>query len=238
MPIYRIAKLNIQIEPLYEETLRRLQPFAAQGGAVDFDASVTHDDVTAYFDAHEDNCPPHMAEGALILTIICKTVLRDYDGCFFHSSCLMLDGEAYMFTALSGTGKSTHTRLWRQHFGDRVTMINDDKPLIRRIDGKFWVCSTPWMGKSEIGANLDVPIKAIYVLKRGAENSAERVSVSAVFPQLLEATLLPKDAENMHKLLNLFDGLFSQVPLFLLHCNQDEEAAVVACNAANPQKED
>jgi hypothetical protein len=93
------------------------------------------------------------------------------------------------------------------------------------------------MGKSEIGTNIDVPIKAIYVLKRGAENSAERVSVAGVFPQLLEATLLPKDADNMQKLLCLFDGLFSQVPLFLLRCNQDEEAAVVAFNAANPEKD-
>ena len=237
MPVYRIAKLNIKIEPLYPETEQRLQPFAAQSGAVDFDASVTHDDVAEYFATHEDNCPPHLAEGALILTNICKTVLRDYDGCFFHSSCLMMDGEAYMFTAQSGTGKSTHTRLWRKHFGDRVTMINDDKPIIRKIDGRFWVCSTPWMGKSEIGTNIDVPIKAIYVLKRGAENSAERVSVAGVFPQLLEATLLPKDADNMQKLLCLFDGLFSKVPLFLLRCNQDEEAAVVAFNAANPEKD-
>ena len=147
----------------------------------------------------------------------------------------MLDGEAYLFTALSGTGKSTHTALWRKRFGDRVTMINDDKPIIRNIDGKFWVCSTPWMGKSEIGTNIDVPIKAVYVLQRGEKNTAERVSTARVFKQLLEATLVPDTAENMQKLLELFDGLFSSVPLFLLSCNTDEEAAQVAYNAANKE---
>ena len=123
----------------------------------------------------------------------------------------------------------------KQRFGDRVTMINDDKPIIRNIDGKFWVCSTPWMGKSEIGTNIDVPIKAVYVLQRGEKNTAERVSTARVFKQLLEATLVPNTAENMQKLLELFDGLFSSVPLFLLSCNTDEEAAQVAYNAANKE---
>ena len=137
-----------------------------------------------------------------------------------------------MFTALSGTGKSTHTRNWRRLFGDRVTMINDDKPIIRKIDGKFYVCGTPWMGKSEIGCNRIAPVKAIYVLRRGDENHAEKVSPGTVLKELLEATLLPKTRENMGKLLNLFNDLFGSVDLFLLTCNKELDEAQAAYDAA------
>lgn len=237
MPVYKIAKLNVKTEPLYPQTAKRLEPFLTDSAEFDFDASAKVNEVEDYLDNQEQPCPAFLAEGAIILTNICRTVLSSYDGFFFHSSSLMMDGEAYLFTALSGTGKSTHTALWRKHFGGRVVMINDDKPVIRRIDGRFYVCSTPWMGKSEIGTNIDVPIKAVYVLTRAKENKAERIRTAAVFKQLLEATLLPGSPEDMSKLLELFDGLFSQVPLFLLSCNTDEEAAQVAYDAANKEKD-
>ncbi|MED9970314.1 MAG: hypothetical protein UFA98_09945 [Ruminococcus sp.] len=236
MPVYQIAKLNIKINPLYPETLKRLEPFLSRAKDFDFDATATEKEITDYIRENNYSFPPHLVEGSVILTKICRTVLSCYDGFFFHSSSLMLDGEAYVFTAASGTGKSTHTSLWRRHFGDRVVMINDDKPVIRCIDGRFWICSTPWMGKSEIGTNIDVPIRAVYVLQRGEKNSAVRVSTAKVFRQLLEATLVPGEAKNMSRLLELYDGLFSQVPLFLLSCNTEEEAAVTAYNAANKEQ--
>ena len=131
MPIYRIAKLNIQIDPLYSQTEKRLAPFLSQTADYDFDASASAEEVKSYIEEKEP-CPPYLAEGAIILTKICKTVLSDYSGMFFHSSSLMLDGEAYLFTALSGTGKSTHTALWRKRFGDRVLgMLNPVDGQIR-----------------------------------------------------------------------------------------------------------
>ncbi|MDO4883195.1 MAG: hypothetical protein Q3975_07570, partial [Oscillospiraceae bacterium] len=129
----------------------------------------------------------------------------------------------------------THTSYWRELFGDKVTMINDDKPIIRKIDGKFYVCSTPWMGKSNIGTNLNAPVKAVYVLKRGDENRAEQVSPAKVFRELLEATLLPDKRENTAKLLELYDGLFSQAKLVELYCKPEIEAAKTAYNAVNKE---
>ena len=232
MPIYRIAELNIKIEPKYKETVDCLEPYLTDSETFDFEVPIDPEKFASYVAKAPRPDMPAPNEGPYIYTYICRKVLREYDGFFFHSSCLALDGEGYVFTALSGTGKSTHTALWRKHFGDRVTMINDDKPIVRRIDGKYWVCSTPWMGKSEIGSNIDAPVKAVYVLQRAEKNSAVRVNVSTVFRQLFEATLVPREPENMQKLLALFDGLFSQAKLFLLKCNQDEEAAAVAYEAA------
>ena len=228
MPIYRIAELNIKLEPAYQETIDRLAPYLAEGEEYDFAVSPDRD-------AFEEFCArsgfpnsPGANEGPYLYTLICRKILSDYDGFFFHSSALEMDGEGYLFTALSGTGKSTHTRNWRKRFGDRVTMINDDKPIIRKINGRFYVCGTPWMGKSDIGCNRIAPIRAIYVLQSGEENRAEKISPGTVLKQLFEATLLPKNAENMGKLLGLFNDLFTQADLFRLTCNKDEESAEVA----------
>lgn len=232
MPIYKIAELNIKITPVCPQTEKRLLPYICDEQDFDFDASATQAEIDEYIKNSDASGIPHLAEDAIVLTKISHTVLESYDGCFFHSSCLELDGEGYMFTALSGTGKSTHTRRWREYFGDKVTMINDDKPLIRRIDGKYYVCGTPWMGKSDIGCNMISPIKAIYVLKRGEENRAELTSPGKVIRQLMEATLLPQNRENMINLLSLFDGLFKDAKLIELHCNTDIEAAKIAFDAA------
>ena len=231
MPIYRIADLNISISPIVKGTENRLKPYLSNSDTYDFEVSVSQGDIAKYKSECNTPCTDEAAESVLILTEICNRVLQDFNGIFFHSSSLMLDGEAYVFTAVSGTGKSTHTALWRKHFGERVTMINDDKPIIRMVDGQFFIYGTPWMGKSDIGNNVKAPIKAIYIIRRSNENYAKKVSAGQYFKDILEATVVPTDKETMHKLLSLFDMLFREVPLFLLNCNMDDEAVTTAYNA-------
>ena len=211
MAIYKIAEINILINPIYGYTKKQMEPFICGETDYEFDASATREEIERSVSRDETPVPPALHEGPIILTKICRRMLEDYDGLFFHSSSLCLNGEGYLFTALSGTGKSTHTSYWRELFGDKVTMINDDKPIIRKIDGKFYVCSTPWMGKSNIGTNLNVPVKAVYVL------------------------LLPDKRENTAKLLELYDGLFSQAKLVELYCKPEIEAAKTAYNAVNEE---
>ena len=232
MPIYNIADLNILINPLCEETKHRLLPYISTSKTFDFEVEISKNEVEVCSESL-NNCGLFSAESTLILTRICNRVLEKYSGFFFHSSCLMLDNEGYVFTALSGTGKSTHTALWRKLFRDRVTMINDDKPIIRKKDGAFYVYGTPWMGKSDIGNNVKAPVKAVYILRRGENNSAVRVRTGEVFKNILEATVVPTDRKNMEKLLELLDEFFSSVPLFLLTCNMDIEAAQVAYDAVH-----
>ena len=231
MPVYEIAKLKIRIEPVTPETARRIEPYRTESEDFDFDASVTAQEIDDYIAGSKTPCLPYLAEDALVLTNISRELLRSHNGCFFHSSALELDGEGYLFTALSGTGKSTHARNWRKVFGDRVTMINDDKPLIRKIGDEYYVCGTPWMGKSNIGSNRIAPIKAIFILKRGEENTASLTTPAKQIRQLMEATLFPRTKEDMVKLLVFFDDLFNHVRLAELYCNQDEDSARVAYEA-------
>ena len=236
MPIYRIAELNIRMEPKYRETIDRLAPYLTDSETADFTLKLDEEEFAAFCAKTDYPKRPDLSEGPYLYTHICKTILDQYDGFFFHSSALELDGEGYLFTARSGTGKSTHTANWRKVFGDRVVMINDDKPIIRKIGGRFYVCGTPWMGKSDIGCNRIAPIRAIYVLQRGETNRAEKISPGPVFKQLLEATLLPKTPESMARLLGLFNELFTSADLILLTCNKDADAARTAYEAADRER--
>ena len=87
--------------------------------------------------------------------------LTEYDVLLLHGSALCMDGEAVIFTAGSGTGKSTHSRMWRELFGDQVWMINDDKPLLRIGEESTLVFGSPWDGKQHLRRNASAPLKAI-----------------------------------------------------------------------------
>lgn len=102
--------------------------------------------------------------------------LVSHDVLLMHGSALCIDGEAVIFTAPSGTGKSTHSRLWREVFDDRVWMINDDKPLLNVTETGITVYGTPWDGKHRLSRNACAPLKAIVSLERGEENHIGPIS--------------------------------------------------------------
>jgi hypothetical protein len=140
----------------------------------------------------------------------------------------MVDGCAYLFTAPSGTGKSTHTRLWRELLGDKAVMVNDDKPIIRYIDGEFYVYGTPWNGKHHLDTNCRAKIKAICKIEQAKENRIEIISTSEMLMTILNQTIRPDNLEQMDKLLGLIDKMISKVGLYKLGCTISKEAAELA----------
>jgi len=150
-----------------------------------------------------------------------------------HGSVIAVDGQGYMFTALSGTGKSTHVRLWRQYFGDRAIMVNDDKPLVRISEQEVRVYGTPWDGKHHLSTNTSVPLKAVVVLCRGAENQIAPLSPQEAFPTLLQQSFRTEEPIVTIQAMQLLSLLSQHVGLYRLHCNMNPEAAVVAYNGMN-----
>lgn len=159
--------------------------------------------------------------------------LLDYDTILFHASALAMDGKGYLFTALSGTGKSTHSRLWREQFGDRVTMINDDKPFIHIGEDEARVYGSPWDGKHHLSTNTSVPIKAIVILTRDTTNHIERINADEAFPILYQQTQRFKEPEKLIKIMDLLKLLTDRVELYRLGCNMDPEAAIVSYEGMN-----
>ena len=157
--------------------------------------------------------------------------MPDYDTILMHGSCISVDGSAYLFTAKSGTGKSTHTKLWRELLGSRAVMVNDDKPLIRITRDGVIVYGTPWNGKHRLGENIAVPLKAICILKRAEENTIYPISAIEAYPMLLQQVYRPLDAAAMQKTLKLIDGMTQHVSFWELGCNMSLEAAQTAYQA-------
>ncbi len=156
------------------------------------------------------------------------TALLGVNTVLFHCSCIAIDGEGICFTAPCGTGKSTHTNLWKEQFKGRVTYINDDKPFIRISDNKAVAYGSPWNGEHHLGSNASCTLKAICILKRDNTNHIERISAEEAYPTLLEQIYRPRDKGNLRKTLELADRLFDLVNLYSLGCTMDPEAATVA----------
>lgn len=150
--------------------------------------------------------------------------LLHYDGFFIHSSAVALDGKAYLFSGPCGVGKSTHTRLWRGEFGDAAEIINDDKPAIRYLDGRFDVFGTPWSGKSRRNRNVRVPLDGLALLSQARENKIERVSDPEAIYFILNQTVRPCGKETAERLLTLLDRFFRSVPVWRLECAPNLEA--------------
>ncbi|MBQ4600755.1 MAG: hypothetical protein IJB17_03910 [Oscillospiraceae bacterium] len=152
-----------------------------------------------------------------------------FNGLLLHSSAVVMDGRAYLFSASSGTGKSTHTRLWQQVFGaDRAQIINDDKPALRQIDGVWYAYGTPWSGKSTTSLNLRVPIAGICFLKQGKTNEIRKISAADAAFRVLEQTIRPKNSILTAMLLESVDKLVSQVETYEMQCNMEPEAAMLS----------
>ena len=159
--------------------------------------------------------------------------LVDHGILLFHGSVIAVDGIGYLFTAKSGTGKSTQTRLWQQHFGSRAVMVNDDKPFLRITPEGVTACGTPWMGKHSLGANLSVPLKAICILNRGEQNRIEPIAAKEAVLMLLQQSSRPRDARRMAQYMELVDRLSAGVRFYQLWCNMEPEAAEVAYRGMN-----
>ncbi len=166
----------------------------------------------------------YVATGALF-----NRFLIAHDGLMLHSSAVVVDGYAYLFSADSGTGKSTHTNLWLEKFGEDAFIINDDKPAIRNIDGEWYVFGTPWCGKNNTNKNAKAKLGAIVFLERSDENWIEEEDVQAAIPKFFKQTVRRLNVEkNMDIVLSRMEKILSEVPIYKMGCNISEEAAEMA----------
>ena len=237
---YRFADTTIQISSSYERVHLLCKAYRTDDEYASLSVQISQDDI--HFErammGREDqfvnqparNYPDSYLESLAVYRKIAER-MPAFDTFLMHGSCIAVDGEAYLFTAKSGTGKSTHTRLWRQLFGDRALMVNDDKPLIRVTQDGAEAFGTPWDGKHRLSTNISVPLKGVCILERAERNSIRKITAGEAYPMLLQQIYRPLNAAAMTKTLQLIDRMTSTVPLWRLGCNMDPEAAKVASEA-------
>lgn len=142
----------------------------------------------------------------------------DYGVFFMHGAVVVVNDRAYMFTAPSGTGKTTHILKWLHGVKDAY-VLNGDKPLLKITDSEAIACGTPWQGNEKMGTNAMVPLNAIVLMERSDRNTIEEISFVRAYPFLLQQIYLPDDAEKARKELNLLLQLNGKVKFFKFRFN-------------------
>lgn len=243
---YKLAGVPVLITSLYDEVQMMCAPYSTTEApllhittkAEDIEAEGQKSDE----ERKQEGLPEYHFPAPYLETLAVyrqlATQLLSQGVLLIHGSVIAVDGEAYLFTALSGTGKSTHVRLWRKLFGERAVMVNDDKPLVRvrreEPGGRssdqlaLLVYGTPWDGKHHLSSNIAVPLKAIIHLQRGTENQIEPVTPAEMLPTLLQQTFRPQSALGTMQAMQLLDGLSRHVKFYSLHCNMQPDAARIA----------
>jgi hypothetical protein len=216
----------------YGRTVEQAKPYLTDPVSVpDIRISSYRDGFKERFPEISDDDAEYLGTGGSFY----KEILN-FQGFQFHASAVVVDERAYLFSAHSGTGKSTHTGLWLKEFGDRAYILNDDKPALRLIDDTWYAFGTPWSGKHDISVNIGVPVAGICMIERGECNEIAPFCGKNAIHAIIAQSLRPTAAEYRMKLLGLLDDLITRVPVWKLKCNMDPEAARVSYEAMSGRK--
>lgn len=229
----KTADLIVELNINHELLLSRVEPYKYDG---DEEADIVFNVSEKYYidrQAEHPNLTLDEAEylwsGAYFYEKLAK-----FDGVMLHASCVEYEGKAYLFSAHSGTGKSTHTHLWLKYLpGARI--INDDKPAIRLVDGVFYAYGTPWSGKTNESIDEGVPIAGITFLSRG-ENNIKRIPGIKALKPFMEQTVRPYDKELMKDMLDVLNKILLEIPIYEMSCDMSEEAVMTSLNGMRSEE--
>jgi len=230
--VCKIADFFIEVKNQGEVLLRLCREYICEAPPrIDFSVQLTEEDIN--YELAISNLDKNVV-GSIKLAVelalyrkICACAL-ERDAFLMHGVAIDYKSEGYVFSATSGTGKTTHVRIWKKVFGEeKVVIVNGDKPIIRFLDDKVYAYGTPWNGKEHYGTNGRVEIKHVCFLKRGEKNIIRRLSSEEILP-LLFSQIMIHDSSNLTKQLEYADRFIEKVPMYLLECNMEEEAALVA----------
>ena len=240
-----IAGQVVCVQPLFESTREYCRPFLTRREP-EFLVCVNRQDLPVEQMLLEQEAVEQglkmrkFPEPFLERSIIQRRVADYLVGCdtvMLHGSAVAVDGKAYLFTAPCGTGKSTHTRLWRELFGDRAIMVNDDMPFLQITPQGVLAYGSPWSGKHGLATNVCVPLKGICSLSRGHENLISPAQGDGYRDLLYRQVHTSADAVLTQKVRLLVDRLAQAVPLWSMYCNKDLDAAKIAYCAMSSERE-
>lgn len=222
---YKIADLIVEYQAKFDITNKRSEKYRYNENKNDRNFKIIASDESIKKEMEEDELlTPELAEYMIIGTNFYKGLLN-YKGCLLHSSAVVIDNEAYLFSADCGVGKSTHTSLWLKYLSKKNPYIlNDDKPAIRIMDDGIYVYGTPFSGKHDISQNTKAKLKGICFIERGNKNSIKRLQPKEAVTLFFEQTVRKLTKEQMLKLLDIMDIILKEIPIYKLYCDMSEEA--------------
>ncbi len=223
MAIYEIAGLSVDYSCQFDTLKNRSEKYLSKK-TPDIKLSLPFDyfeTKRSIFPQTSDEILEYMGMG----TLFYKELLS-FDGFMLHASAVEYKNECYLFSAPSGIGKSTHTKMWLDVFKG-AEIVNDDKPAVRKIDGKYLAFGTPFSGKHDLSKNAGCQIKGVCFIDRG-ENQIKKITPQQAITPLFNQTIRPKEQDKMDCLCEIVNDFLENVPCYAMHCDVSEEAVKMA----------
>lgn len=226
----KLADKIIYIENIHPELKDFCKDYLVGACTADFSIQLSQEDIL-FERQHttEDNFSSAYLETLALLRKIAD-IFPNYQRFLIHGASISYNDEGFLFTAPSGTGKSTHIRLWKQYLGDDVKIVNGDKPFIsmenkdEKGNLRPLIYGTPWAGKEHWQRNCSRPLKAICFIERGTTNTIRRLDPGDCITKLFTQIYLPDNATSAAHTLELVDMLVKHIPLYILTCDMSEDA--------------
>ena len=233
----RLADFIIEIQNKHIFLERQCASYIVTEGTPDFVVSCTDEEIKTEIENYEEPGYANVGycESICIYRNLCLK-LPQFDAFLMHSAVVDVDGKAYAFTAKSGTGKSTHIRLWKKLLGERVVVVNGDKPILRFIEDKLYIYGTPWCGKEGWNTNMRSELNGLCFLDRAENNSICMLEKPIAAERIMNQILMPRDPIGAMTTLELMDRMLMNVNTWLLGCNMDIEAAKIAYENMSGEK--
>ncbi len=225
---YLFADFKWDIDVKYDRIIKDATAYETDFDTADFRISVDENDLSYELSVSEQNFGKPYLEFIAVLRKMGE-ILPLHNAFVLHSACFSVGGVGVAFAAKSGTGKTTHLNRWQSYLGDKLTIVNGDKPIVRFMNEVPIAYGTPWCGKEKLGCNTKVPLKHICFIERSDTNFVEKVSKDAVVERILNQVYMPlKNPEALLKTMELIDKLLSETETWIIHCNMDENAGEIA----------
>lgn len=236
----KLADVNIKINSIYDEVFTLCRDYLSDEAAdfcvdilksdIEFEREKSRQEAAFERKTYIDFKDSYLETLAVYRKIAAR--LLDYRAFVMHGAVVGIGGKAYMFTAPSGVGKTTHTGFWLKQFPDAF-IINGDKPIIKLVENGVLACGTPWAGKEGENKNTSLPLNAICLLARGKENEIVKADFKQIYPFIIGQTYRPYEEEHITKTMQYIKDLGEKVKFYLLKCNLDPSAANIAFDGMN-----
>lgn len=219
----KIANIVLEVNAFYEFTKEYCKDFLSDEEP-NYVITLTKEDLINESSENKDG-KVYVSEEISALYRKIADIFVDGNVLVVHGSSFKVDNNAFIVTARSGVGKSTHVNLLKQYLGDRFSYINDDKPLLEVKDDKLTLFSSPWNGKERRGSNTCAPLKSVIFLTRGDNTYKKLDNKNDVYFRLLSQIYLPKDKSKREKALKLIDMLLKKLNFYEINVNMDISSA-------------
>ncbi len=237
MDIFNVSLggLTIEMKSRFDYLKLFCHEYLCEDQKPDFSVSATDEKIDELRESNPEMADCFLERDAIFAEIVSK--LPYYNRMMLHGACITYNGKGYLFTAHSGTGKSTHISLWKRYLGDSVGIVNGDKPIFEmRPNGTIHAYDTPWCGKEGWNEFKSADVAGICFLQQGAENKIRPVDPEEAISLMLQQMFHPYETESTLLMLEFLSRMLEKLPMYLLECDMSEKAVKTSFEALTGEK--